>query len=359
MTKSIGENVSKRINSLRFLLMVFVVIIHNGITEKSFTGRGIAAAVPDYVENVQRLIGIITAIAVPLFFLISAYLLYTKEQSFVPVLKKKCRSIAVPYILWNLLFALLYLTMQTLPFTKAFFKTDAEHLISGYGVIDWIDVFWGKITYRNEYGHPFAGQFWFIRDLFILNIFFIGIKKLSDKFPLGTFVLFLILWVNNIDIYIVSPEALIFFTLGYYAVKYNLGIKNIDLIKITDLTAVYGITVILEYLFTESMPVLHKINIIIGCIYFLKISGYIIENIKLYKILAWLEKYAFTVYAVHMAVMPQFLKVYIKIVPLNGVYILLGYFLVIIFGIIVSIIFGIIVRKLFPKIFSVLTGGRV
>jgi hypothetical protein len=182
MTKGTGENVSKRINSLQFLLMAFVVIIHNGINEKSFTERGITAAIPDYVESVQRFVGIITAIAVPLFFLISASLLYTKEQAFVPVLKKKCRSIAVPYILWNLLFALLYLTAQALPFTKAFFKTDAEHLISNYGVIDWIDVFWGKITYPNEYGHPFAGQFWFMRDLFILNLLFIGLKNLLTHF---------------------------------------------------------------------------------------------------------------------------------------------------------------------------------
>jgi hypothetical protein len=44
---------------------------------------------------------------------------------------------------------------------------------------------------------------------------------------------------------------------------------------------------------------------------------------------------------------------------LKGVYILLGYFLVIMFGIIVSLIFGIILKKLFPKIYGVLTGGRV
>jgi surface polysaccharide O-acyltransferase-like enzyme len=79
--------------------MVFVVIIHNGLTEKDFAIRGITAAIPNYVENVQRLIGIVAAIAVPLFFVISAYLLYTKEQAFLPVLKKKCRTIAAPYLL--------------------------------------------------------------------------------------------------------------------------------------------------------------------------------------------------------------------------------------------------------------------
>jgi hypothetical protein len=361
MTKSIGENVSKRINSLRFLLMVFVVIIHNDINEKSFTERGITAAVPDYVESVQRFVGIITAVAVPLFFLISSYLLYTKEQAFVPVLKKKCKTIAAPYLLWHIVLIGIYFAVSVIPFTKQYFTP--EKPIPSWGFFDWIKAFAGDYSKMAETddvkSYPFIYQFWFIRDLFILNIFFSGIKKLADKFPLGTFVLCLILWINNIRIYIVAPEALIFFTIGYYAVKYKLGIKNIDLIKITDLTAVYGITVILEYLFQESMPVLQKINIIIGCIYFLKISEYIIENIRLYKILAWLEKYAFAVYAVHGIVIPQLLKIYIGIIPLNGVYILFGYFVMIILGVFVSLAFGIILKKLFPKIYGVLTGGRV
>jgi hypothetical protein len=107
------------------------------------------------------------------------------------------------------------------------------------------------------------------------------------------------------------------------------------------------------------VPVLHKVNIIIGCIFFLRISNYFIENIKLYKILAWLEKYQFIVYAIHGIIIPQLLKIYIRTVPLNGVYILLGYFFMIIFGVFVSLVFGIILKKLFPKLYGILTGGRI
>jgi fucose 4-O-acetylase-like acetyltransferase len=311
------------------------------------------------VENIQRLIGIITAIAVPMFFLFSAYFLYFKEQKYVPTMKKKCRTILLPYFLWNLLLILFYFLMQTLPFTKQFFMTDPDHLISNYGIIDWIDVFWGKITYRDEYGHPFVYQFWFLRDLFILNIFFVFIKKIVDKFPLGIFVLFFVFWMNDIKIYIVSSEALLFFTLGYYVVKYNLDIKNIDQIKILDISISYSITVILEHLFINNMPVIHKVNILMGCIFFLKISEYFVENIKLYKILAWLEKYQFIVYAIHGIIISQVLKIYIKIIPINGVFILIGYFTVIFFGVFISLVFGIIFKKILPKTYGILTGGRI
>jgi fucose 4-O-acetylase-like acetyltransferase len=355
----IGNELSKRINSLRFILIVFVVIIHNGISVKTFGQRNITAVIPSYVENVQRLVGIITAIAVPLFFLIAGYLLYFKETKFVSVFKKKCRTILLPYILWNLLLVLFYFLMQTLPFTKQFFMTGPDHLIKNYDLIDWIDVFAGKFTERREYDHPFVYQFWFLRDLFILNLFFIGIKKLVDKFPLGTFMLFLILWVNNIKIYIVSPEALLFFSLGYYIVKYKLDESSIDKIRMPDITAIYGVTIVFEYLFPEEMPVMHKINILIGCVYFLKLSRYFIKNKTLYGALAWLEKYQFIVYAVHGVIMPQILKIYIKCIPINGVLILAGYFVMILSGVFVSLIFGVIFRKTMPRLYGILTGGRI
>jgi hypothetical protein len=93
--------------------------------------------------------------------------------------------------------------------------------------------------------------------------------------------------------------------------------------------------------------------------FFLKISQYFVENIKLYKILAGLEKYQFFVYAAHGTIMSQLLKIYTKIIPLNGVYILAGYFFMIFFGVFVSLIFGILFKKLLPKLYEVLTGGRI
>jgi hypothetical protein len=355
---AVDPSLSKRVNSLRFLLIVFVVIIHNGISAKSFSQKNIMTIIPDYVENVQKLIGIVTAIAVPLFFLFSSYFLYIKEQKYGLTMKKKCRTIVLPYILWHILLIGFYFAVSTLSFTKQYFSP--EKSIALWGAMDWLKAFAGDYSdMEGVISFPFIYQFWFLRDLFILNVFFVLIKKLIDKFPLCIFVIFSILWINNIRIYIVSPEALLFFAFGYYIVKYNANIEKIDQIKIFDLSVIYGITIILEYLFIRNMPVLHKVNIIIGCMFFLKISQCFIENIKLYRILAWLEKYQFIVYAIHGIIIPQLLKIYIKIVPLNGLYILLGYFFMILFGVFVSLFFGIILKKIFPKLYGILTGGRI
>jgi len=353
---TIEENLSKRINSLRFLLIVFVVIIHNGISAKTFEERKIAAIIPAYVDNIQRFIGIITAIAVPLFFLFSAYFLYVKEQEYTSLLKKKCKTILLPYFLWHIVLIGIYFAVSTLPYTKHLFTSRKP--IPSWDLLDWIKAFFGDYS-SNETNYPFIYQFWFLRDLFILNILSAIIKMLVNKFPLGTLVLFSIFWLNNIRIYVVSPEALIFFVLGCYVVKYKLGIKDIDQINILDLFVIYFITIVLEYFFIQTMPVLHKINILIGCIFFIKMSQYFVENKGLYKILAWLEKYQFIVYAIHGVIIPQLLKIYISIIPLNGVYILLGYFIMILFGVSLSLIFGILLKELFPKIYGILTGGRI
>ncbi|MDR3284102.1 MAG: acyltransferase family protein, partial [Treponema sp.] len=314
MIAAIDGQLSKRINSLRFLLIVFVVFIHSGITEEGLAGRNITVEIPIYVAKIQIIVSdIISRVAVPLFFLISGFLLYAKEPKFSTVLKKKSRTLLLPLLLWNLLFVLVYFLMQNLSFTKAFFNSSAEDLIHNYSLLDWIDVFVGKFTARREYNFPFDYPLWFIRDLYILVILFIGIKKAIDKFPFGTFIVFFILWITNITIYIISPEALFFFSLGYYIVKYSLKVNKIDSIKIYELSIIYITTILIELFFNEYVPIIHKINIIIGCMFFLKISLYFVKNVKLYAALVWLEKYEFIVYAIHAFILPQLLKLSIKL----------------------------------------------
>jgi len=353
-TRYIPEDTSQRIHSLRFLLIAFVVIIHNGISEKSFARlNNIVVDIPLYVEKIQEFIGIVTAVAVPLFFLISAFLLYAKESAFTPVLKKRSRTILVPYLLWTVLFVLLYFTMQTLPFTRGFFMTDPEHLIRNYGPLDWIDVFVGKFTER---GGPFVFQFWFLRDLFILSLLFIPLKRLIDWFPFGFFTLCFILWIGNVNIYLVSPAALFFFALGCYIVKYRLSEKTIDAIKLRDITVIYLVTLLTELF--GSVPVIHNINILIGCAFFIRLSGLAIRNAKLYGVLTWLEQYEFIVYAVHAIIISQLLKIIIKLLPVHGGFLLAEYLGVVTVSIALCVVFGTVFKRLLPKPFAVLTGGR-
>jgi fucose 4-O-acetylase-like acetyltransferase len=173
-----------------------VVFIHNNPTELNFAGGTEIYAIPIYVNIIRQVISnIIARIAVPLFFLISGFLLYVKETKFFTVLRKRSRTILLPYILWNVLGIIFYYVVQSFPFTKQYFTTA---WVRDFNVLDWIGAFTGK---SGLFKSPIIFQFWFLRDLFILDLLFLLIKKLVDRFPVGIIILFFIFWVNDIKIY--------------------------------------------------------------------------------------------------------------------------------------------------------------
>jgi surface polysaccharide O-acyltransferase-like enzyme len=342
------------------LLIVFVVFIHNTAINRGVnfsTGTEIYQ-IPGYVQKIAELVSSFTCVAVPLFFILSAYLLYSRESSFVNNLKKKCRTIIMPYFLWIILTITFLFIVQSFSFTKIFFATT---IIRNFTIMDWIQAFLGKFNSGRPptHHHPLVGQFWFLRDLIILNVFFIGLKRIIDKFPAGTFVLLLILWIADPNIYIINTGALLYFSIGYYIVKYNLDYKHIDNIKVNDLIIMYVVTIIARLIFHEYISIIGNINIFVGIIFFIRISIYFIKNEKIYSLLNWLKGYAFWVYALHMLLEAVLIKLSVLIIPMKEGWLLIQYFGVSIVTIILLIILGIILRKMSPKIYGILTGGRI
>jgi fucose 4-O-acetylase-like acetyltransferase len=360
MTVNVGENLSKRINSLRFLLIVFVVFIHNGAISEgvNFSDGTEIYQIPNYVQKIVELVSCFTCVAVPLFFVISSYLLYIKENDFIVVFKKKCKTILLPYLLWNVLTILFFYVAQTFAFTKRYF---VNIIIRNFTALDWIQAFIGKFTDgENAALHmPFVYQFWFLRDLFVLSALFLIIKKLVDKFPVFTFTAFLILWISGINIYLVNTGALFFFTLGYYIVKYNINYKHIDNIKFHDILLMYGITIIAKLYFSENVVIIGQINIIVAIIFFIKTSSYFVNNTKVYTLLNWLKEYAFFVYALHAVLEIILVKISVLIIPMKNGWLLAQYFGVSIITIILLVLLGMVLKKTTPKTYAVLTGGRI
>jgi surface polysaccharide O-acyltransferase-like enzyme len=354
----LDSSLSKRIHSLRFLLIVFVVFIHGGVidTTVNFADGVQTFEVPFYVAKIQELTDAITCVAVPLFFLMSGFLLYIKEPSFSKNLKKKGKTILLPYFLWAILVVIFLFTAQSFSFTKPYF---ANLIVRNFSPLDWIGVFLGHFgKFAEPSGTPLVYQFWFLRDLFVLNLLFVIIKKIVDLCPGGAFILFFLLWIGGINIYIVSTVALFFFTLGYYIVKYKVNYEHIDNIKTSDMVVMYMITILTTLFFKEKIAIISAINIIIGIMFFIKVSYSFIKIKKTYKILSWLEQYAFWVYATHGIVIAAMIKISVKIMPMNSGWLLVNYFGITLLCIFILVCIGIIFRRIFPKIFLILTGGR-
>jgi fucose 4-O-acetylase-like acetyltransferase len=356
----IEDNVSKRINSLRFLLIVFVVFIHNAAIRKgvNFSDGTETYPIPPYIQNIVGIVSYFTSVAVPLFFIISSYLLYKKESDFITVFKKKYKTILLPYLIWHVLTILFFYAAQSFSFTKRYF---VNIIIRNFTMLDWIQAFIGKFTDgENAALHtPFVYQFWFLRDLFILSISFMIIKKLIDRFPIFMFIAFLILWISGMNIYIVNTGALFYFSLGYYIVKYNIDYRLADNIELYDIMPAYGIIIITGLFFSKHIAVIGNINIIIAVLFFIKISNYFVNNQNLYDILDRLKVHAFFVYALHGILEAILIKLSVLIIPMRQGWLLVQYFGVSIITIVLLVIMGMVLKKITPTLYGILTGGRV
>ena len=230
----IGEEDSKRITSLRFLLMVLVIFIHNN-------GNEIANTVT--TEAVKLFFSeIIARVAVPLFFFLSGYLLFCKPRQYKKVLQTKIRTLLIPYLIWNSLVIAMFWIGQNAPFLSRFFS-DENNRIANYSLFQWLDAFLGL----NYQGYPAAYQLWFLRDLMILTILYPIGKKLADICPLATLTGLIILWVMQWRVIFFSSEAALFFMLGYYAVKFQVEISIFDRIKLRDSLIVYVGCIMIEW----------------------------------------------------------------------------------------------------------------
>ena len=102
------------ISYLRFPLTLGIIFIHFDLIEHIFTYHGVQYGLNPpswFTFFVNFFSEVLPQIGVPLFFIISGYLFFHKDQFDCHVYKqkllKRARTLLVPYLLWNLVAALI------------------------------------------------------------------------------------------------------------------------------------------------------------------------------------------------------------------------------------------------------------
>ena len=371
LTSPISEETSKRITALRFLLIVLVVFIHNNYTVESI------AEGPDeilFVENafgrwVQLFISQgIARCAVPLFFLFAAYLQAKKSAPYKTLLKKRSRSLLVPYILWTVIYAFYF------AFLKLLIAKIAPQLLGrpddtclSWTALDWFHKLIGyEPDGKGGFHLPgFAYHFWFIRDLMILILISPIIKFLIHKFPSGFFMLLCVILFLPVKIYFVADQALFFYSLGLYWGMYDFALfGKIDKISWNEALVLFAFVFALTYfpngIFSEKNEHSYLYTVLISCIIFLKLSKKIVNNEKVFKVAEYLAGFSFFLFAVHAPVLNVMLqKLWIRTFPMkNTFFALFEYFGVNILTVALGTGIGIALKKICPPLFALLNGGR-
>lgn len=309
----ISKELSERITALRFPMIVLIVLFHC-----TFASPILMLKHPDlnfaahtgYIHSLlntfisRNFLGLL-----PVFFLISAYLQFSKECSYKKLLVKKAKSLAAPYILWITIAIVIYdiFIAKKLPLIRrSFFNLFTSYV--GY---------YDKNPNERNFG-PCVSQLWYVRDLLFLFIFSPILKIIYKKFPVSSFLLVTFFYVADIRPFFVCALALFWYTTGFYLCEYKIDfLKIIDSIKWKSIIPVYILTAYFSFKGTPFSPA-YWMNFIPILIIVFKISKPMANNERLFSILKKLSTYSFFLYCIHMPFLNYFSQeLWVRLFPME------------------------------------------
>lgn len=355
MSSNNNMTLSKTIMFLRFPLIVAVVFIHTILISSDESGQYPTYRLIRYVISEE-----FARIAVPLFFFFSGFLFFYNSDfsigTYFSKLKKRARTLLVPYIFWNIVVLLLFLLTQIF---LASLTSGKNKLIADYNWLDYLNIFW-----NNKDGYPICYQFWFIRDLMVVVLlsplvyYFVKYCKIFGIVLLGT------LWIFDFwfDIVGLSISSFFFFSFGAWF-SINNHDFTIDFRPMRQATTfIYLALVVLStYLWQHKISegnYVHNIRIIFGLIAAISWTAYGFTNNRLHTS-NLLAGSSFFVYAYHGMALTLIVKCYNRLIPTtNEFMILVGYFLLPTIIVVLGVGIYALMRKYLPTFTSIITGGR-
>lgn len=342
--RALDRNISQRLNIIKFIFMVMVVFIHS----EALPELPYKLNVPRYLEICKDVItNGICAIAVPGFFFISGFLLFSKEFTWIGNMKKKARSIVLPYFMINSFWILFFKIMQSIELTAPYFAGEAYQIIGAKGIFR---AYCAAI--------PLYYPFWFLRDLFLVNVFAKLILITIDKFPRLSILIIIALYLNLVKIpLLVSNSSFYMFAIGYYVIKYRDRVKKLEDINILYVGIVFLGFTICKLNFGGYASLFALFYALSGILFYYLLAGYILKSKASSKIL-WCSQFTFFIFAFQEFYEAMAKKVIMMIIPQYGCVQMLEYFIL---PIIISgfcIVVGAIMKKRVPTLYRLLCGSR-
>ena len=313
-------------------------------------------AFPTWLHTIDYVIAeCIGRAAVPFFFLCSSMLLYSKEFTFSSNLRKKIRTLFVPYFLCISLHILLFVIAQSLPFMAPYFQNE-NNRIAEWSWIQWLDAYVGKI----QSDAPFCVHLWFIRDLLILNVFAVILKKIVWRFPKLSSLFCILLWIMNYQTKFLDKQAIVFWIFGMLAVKYKTHFSNIDKIPVLLLSAGWVLSIGADVIF--NIYWFHQLVKVISLVCILAFSKIILDKgVSLIKgkIFNVLSQNTLFIYMFHVIIISTMCKIAVRFIAQKPMVQLTEYFAFPIMAVAICACAACICKKILPPLYKLLVGGRV
>jgi len=351
---------SEKFKVISFLAMILVVVLHSyNAVVKSLAGnivltKGYSLFIQNFFsQGVSR-------IAVPLFFAISGYLFFLNingnVSEFFTKIKKRIRTLVVPYLFWSLWALGVYFALQCIPQSKPFFT---NNLIKDYTP--------SQLLYT-VFIDPIAYQLWFIRELLIILLLSPVIYWLLRYLKWSIVMVCIILWYLNVNYIFVYNEAVMSFVLGgFFSVDQRRLLLN-DFSSKGFFYFFIWISIllcktILMHLGAHTddilIDLLHKTGILTGIVavwsmYDTLLKKQDLTTSRMYSILP----FSFFLYAFHEPILVIFKKGLFYLIGKGEMASLLIYIIAPLVTILLSLFIGFNLKRFLPKVYAVITGGR-
>lgn len=336
----ISDFLSRKIKVLTFVAIYLVLVIHSYIdnAETHHLFYFFQAFVGNYLAR----------LFLPLFFILSGYLFYIniirpKKSDWLTKYFKRFQSLVVPYVIWNLFFLMVMVSLYHFPITSSFINNNLNTYLS---IGQFYKIFLLPINF----------PLWFIKHLIIIVLFTPFLYYLLKHIYLR-FILISAFFITSF--YFDIALSFLFFCVGaWFAIhKTNIEyrIKKSWLILFLLLTLISGV-------------VLSMYDIIGTYTFYLSIFpllllwfGYdlLVHKGIEFKCLNKVLPFTFFIYVFHEPT----LNIFKKLILFLGNNTEISYWLCYIFSPIIMVFFSFLIgklwRKQFPKSFSIAVGKRV
>lgn len=349
MPSQLNKHHSDTLRIVVFLATILVVVRHGFNLHHYYEGGNPWMPATDWNILFQRLISDTTAIAIPTFFGLSGFLFFLDLDShhqIIEKLRRRIRTLLIPYLLWNLLLLVFWRSATRVPL----FSNQLHHSF---------DFSWDPVWVLQKMTlDPFVGQFWYIRTLIVfccLSPAFLFVYR--NKYL--TLILFVILvrsW-QPIDCSLLSTEGLLFFFIGGWIAQNgwqsNMAETSLSLALLPCLL-IWQILVILQIL--PNFPGALRMGLLMALLF--AFSSRLARHVTPASKLSWLSQYAFFIYALHSHILRTFSILLARMVPHTAVFSFTSYWLAVSLTLGCSTLIAVYSKKWCPRAYSLLNGGR-
>lgn len=318
-----------------------IVVLHSSCAAFCTTG----------IKPLFTIINTICDSAVPLYFLLSAYLFYRNvdNDSLLSKMKKRVRTLVIPYLLWGILMYIYYCFIAKIPGIGTFFSSSFDFSVSSLPM--------------NILLASCSQVMWFVRCL-IIYVIFAPIILLLLKRKYVIIVAIALLLVLNLAFSFGYSSPLFWaplYLIGAFLGKfYNRQIEEERFLNrisprilIIMIIIWFAIVIIASWQGEYSKIYYCYRNMTPFFVYM--ISCYVPV---LYRRPIRFSNYSFWVFCTHLQILQIVRKIGMVVLGKTSFALIVVFGITILATLVISISCGMLVKKILPRVYSVLTGKR-